>query len=154
GRPATCGPPPSRPSRPSATGAASVSTGRSSSWPRSPSAPPRTSPSPRAQRCGSRSRPPSSTSTPPDGAPMSPRRPGRPTSQSSEEITMPTVVVRYRTKPERADENQQLVEKVFAELHEMNATGFGYASFRLEDGVSFVHVVVEEEGGGSVSLGD
>src|SRR5262245_55971377 len=68
---------------------------------------------------------------------------------------MPTaVVVRYRTKPERADENQQLVEKVFAELDEMHATGFAYASFRLEDGVSFMHVVVEEDGAQSVSLAD
>jgi hypothetical protein len=67
---------------------------------------------------------------------------------------MPTVVVRYRTKPERAEENQQLVEKVFAELDEMQATGFAYASLRLEDGVSFVHVVVEEEGAASVSLAD
>jgi hypothetical protein len=67
---------------------------------------------------------------------------------------MPTVVVRYRTKPERADENQQLIEKVFAELAELQATGFAYASFRLEDGVSFVHVSVEEPGAGSVSLAD
>jgi hypothetical protein len=67
---------------------------------------------------------------------------------------MPTVVVRYRTKPDRADENQQLVEKVFAELDEMRATGFAYATFRLEDGVSFVHVMVEEDGESSVSLAD
>ena len=64
------------------------------------------------------------------------------------------VIVRYRTKPERADENQQLVEKVFAELDELKATGFAYASFRLEDGVSFVHVVVEDDKPGSVSLND
>lgn len=67
---------------------------------------------------------------------------------------MPTLVVRYRTKPECADENQRLVEKVFAELDEMNVTGFAYASFRLDDGVSFVHVVVEEDGAGSVSLAE
>jgi hypothetical protein len=67
---------------------------------------------------------------------------------------MPTIVVRYKTKPDRADENQQLVEKVFAELNEMDATGFAYASFRLDDGVSFVHVVVEEGGEASVSLAD
>jgi hypothetical protein len=67
---------------------------------------------------------------------------------------MPNVVVRYKTKPERADENQQLVEKVFAELDEMGATGFAYASFRLEDGVSFVHVVMEEDGEATVSLAD
>jgi hypothetical protein len=74
--------------------------------------------------------------------------------QQMKEPGMPTVVVRYRTKPERADENQQLVEKVFAELDETDATGFAYASFRLEGGVSFVHVVVEEDGEASVSLAD
>jgi hypothetical protein len=67
---------------------------------------------------------------------------------------MPTLVVRYRTKPERAEENQRLVENVFAELDQMGATGFAYASFRLEDGVSFVHVVVEEDGERSTSLAD
>jgi hypothetical protein len=74
--------------------------------------------------------------------------------KTTEEAVMPTVVVRYRTKPERAEENVQLIEKVFSELGELQATGFGYASFRLEDGVSFVHVVVEQDGGGSVSLAD
>jgi hypothetical protein len=67
---------------------------------------------------------------------------------------MPNVVVRYRTKPERAEENQQLVEKVFADLAERGEIGFGYACFRLEDGVTFVHVVMEDPGGGTVSLGD
>jgi hypothetical protein len=67
---------------------------------------------------------------------------------------MPNIVVRYRTKPERAEENRQLVENVFAQLDEMGATGFAYASFRLADGVSFVHVLVEGDGGGSVALTD
>jgi hypothetical protein len=67
---------------------------------------------------------------------------------------VPNVVVRYKTKPERAEENQRLIEKVFAELDELGATGFAYASLRLEDGVSFVHVVVEEDGEGSVSLAE
>ena len=55
-------------------------------------------------------------------------------------------VIRYRTKPECADENQQLIERVFAELDELGATGFSYATFRLDDGVSFVHVVMEDDG--------
>ena len=67
---------------------------------------------------------------------------------------MPTVVVRYRTKPERADENQELVEKVFAELNSMGDTGFSYMCLRLEDGVSFVHVVVEHDTGATTSLAD
>ncbi len=60
---------------------------------------------------------------------------------------MQQVVVRYRTKPDRADENQRLVERVFAELAERDPGGLRYATFRLADGVSFVHVAfVEEEG--------
>ncbi len=55
-------------------------------------------------------------------------------------------VIRYRTRPECADENQQLIERVFAALDDMEATGFAYASFRLDDRVSFLHVVVEDEG--------
>jgi hypothetical protein len=49
-------------------------------------------------------------------------------------------VVRYRSKPDRADENQALVEKVFGELHANAPAGLRYATFRLADGVSFVHV--------------
>jgi hypothetical protein len=67
---------------------------------------------------------------------------------------MRTVVVRYRTKPERADENQKLIEKVFAELDEIGDTGFAYTSLRLDDGVSFMHIVVEDDRGASVSLAD
>ncbi len=51
-----------------------------------------------------------------------------------------TKVIRYRTKPERADENERLIREVFAELATTNPVGLRYATFRLEDGVSFVHV--------------
>jgi len=54
--------------------------------------------------------------------------------------TMSTTVVRYQTKPDRADENQRLIEKVFAELAESAPEGLRYTSFRLVDGVTFVHV--------------
>ena len=39
---------------------------------------------------------------------------------------MKTIVVRYQTKPERADENQRLIEAVFAELDERKPKGFTY----------------------------
>ena len=58
---------------------------------------------------------------------------------------MTAIVVRYQAKPERADENQQLIEAVFTELDERGLDGFTYQVFRLEDGVSFVHVVVEHD---------
>ena len=58
---------------------------------------------------------------------------------------MKATVVRYQTKPERADENQRLIEAVFTELAEREPDGFTYKAFRLEDGVSFVHVVIEHD---------
>ena len=58
---------------------------------------------------------------------------------------MKATVVRYQTKPERAAENQQLVEAVFTQLEEREPEGFTYKVFRLEDGVSFVHVVIEHD---------
>jgi len=58
---------------------------------------------------------------------------------------MPTTkVIRYRTKPEHADENERLIRGVFAELAEDRPDGLHYATFRLDDGVSFVHVAVTD----------
>jgi hypothetical protein len=54
-----------------------------------------------------------------------------------------TKVIRYRTKPEHADENERLIRGVFAELAEEDpGSGLHYAALRLDDGVSFVHVAV------------
>jgi hypothetical protein len=58
---------------------------------------------------------------------------------------MSSVVVRYEAKRERADENQKLIEAVFADLEARQPEGFTYKVFRLEDGVSFVHVVIEHD---------
>ncbi len=52
---------------------------------------------------------------------------------------MSITVVRYRPEPDRADENQKLVEEVFAELAEHGPDGLRYMTFRLDDG-TFVHV--------------
>jgi hypothetical protein len=58
---------------------------------------------------------------------------------------MKTIVVRYQAKPERADENQRLIEAVFADLEAREPNGFTYKVFRLEDGVSFIHIVIEHD---------
>ena len=57
---------------------------------------------------------------------------------------MSTVMVRYKTKPEAAEENQRLVERVYAELNAADPGGLRYATFRLEDGVTFVHIASVE----------
>jgi hypothetical protein len=67
---------------------------------------------------------------------------------------MKTTVVRYQVKPERAVENQQLIQAVFAQLEEREYQGFIYKVFRLDDGVSFIHVVIEHDTDRSDSLQD
>jgi hypothetical protein len=53
---------------------------------------------------------------------------------------MRQVIVRYKVKPDRVQENEQLVRAVYDELHRSEPEGFRYATFRLEDGASFVHL--------------
>jgi hypothetical protein len=53
-------------------------------------------------------------------------------------------IIHYRTRPEAAEENRRLVEQVFAELRAERPDGLRYATFRLADGVSFVHLVDNE----------
>ncbi|AXE24066.1 hypothetical protein C0216_11905 [Streptomyces globosus] len=55
-------------------------------------------------------------------------------------------VVRYEMRPETADENQAVIEKVFQDLAQRAPEGLSYASFRLADGVTFVHIAITEEG--------
>jgi hypothetical protein len=57
---------------------------------------------------------------------------------------MRRVMVRYRVKPDRADENERLVRAVYEELHGTNPEGLRYATFRLVDGTTFVHVAESE----------
>lgn len=52
------------------------------------------------------------------------------------------VVVRYETRSDAADRNQELIEQVFAELNARDPGGLFYTAVRLADRVSFVHVAV------------
>jgi hypothetical protein len=57
---------------------------------------------------------------------------------------MKKTLVRYKVKADRVAENQQCVVKVFQQLREARTAGLHYASFRLDDGVTFVHIVFRE----------
>jgi hypothetical protein len=58
---------------------------------------------------------------------------------------MSKMMIRYIVKPEAAAENEALVSKVFAELNRVQPEGIRYASFILQDGVSFAHVVSQDD---------
>jgi hypothetical protein len=53
-------------------------------------------------------------------------------------------IIRYRTKPGQADVNTELVRAVYAELHRTRPDGFRYATLKLDDEVTFVHIVQSE----------
>ena len=59
---------------------------------------------------------------------------------------MNTIMVRYKVKADRADENTRAVEAVFAELKDRQPTGVRYATFVAEDGVTFFHIADFDEG--------
>src|SRR5918995_5002077 len=67
---------------------------------------------------------------------------------------MSQVMVRYKVKPGEAERNEALVRQVYKELHQTGPAGFRYATFVLDDGVSFVHVASNESNDGRNPLMD
>jgi hypothetical protein len=65
---------------------------------------------------------------------------------------MRQVMVRYKVRPERVEENEELVRAVYAEIHRTKPAGLRYATFRLDDGVSFVHLAATESENGESPL--
>jgi hypothetical protein len=59
---------------------------------------------------------------------------------------MRIVMVRYRIKPDRVQENERLVRGVYEQLAQEQPEGFRYATFKLEDGTSFMHLAAQEDG--------
>jgi hypothetical protein len=64
---------------------------------------------------------------------------------------MKRVMVRYTVKPEAVAENEELVRAVYEELAQTQPEGMRYVTFKLDDGVSFVHINFND---GSTSLND
>jgi hypothetical protein len=67
------------------------------------------------------------------------------------ESAMRRTLIRYKAKPEAADENAALVAAVFAELKAAKPEGVRYLTLRLEDD-SFVHLVETTADDGSSPL--
>jgi hypothetical protein len=59
---------------------------------------------------------------------------------SRKDHAMSQRLIRYRARPEKADENQQLIESVFRELHAKAPDHVRYLVLRLSDG-TFCHLV-------------
>lgn len=65
---------------------------------------------------------------------------------------MKRIMVRYKVKADRAGDNETYVRAVFDALQAKSPPGFRYATFKLADGVSFVHIASVETADGSNPL--
>jgi hypothetical protein len=61
------------------------------------------------------------------------------------ERSMKRTLIRYKTRPDAADQNAGLIAAVFEELKATKPDGVRYLSLRLDDN-TFVHLVEAEEG--------
>jgi len=66
------------------------------------------------------------------------------------ESEMGSSMIRYKVRPDRADENESLVKAVYEQLARERPEGLHYATFKLPDGVSFMHVVFESDQPGRI----
>jgi len=67
------------------------------------------------------------------------------------EAAMKRTLIRYKTRPEMADKNAELVAAVFAELKASQPEGVRYLTLRLEDD-TFVHIVETAADDGSSAI--
>jgi hypothetical protein len=65
-------------------------------------------------------------------------------------MNMKRTLVRYKAKPEQAQDNEHLIENVFQELREQSPQGVRYLALKLNDG-TFVHLVCVEDDAAPIS---
>src|SRR5512145_601593 len=70
---------------------------------------------------------------------------GQGRSARRQEVDVKRVMIRYRVKPDPVAENEHLVRDVYEELARTRPEGLRYGTFKLDDGVSFVHLAVHAE---------
>ncbi len=67
---------------------------------------------------------------------------------------MKHTIVRYRVKPDRVAENEALIRAVYDELDTERPAGIAYATYKLDDGVSFIHISTSDTPDGRNPLSD
>ena len=65
---------------------------------------------------------------------------------------MKRTMVRYTVKPDQVEENERRVKAVYEQLARDKPAGIRYATFKLPDGVTFVHVASVETADGANPL--
>lgn len=63
---------------------------------------------------------------------------------------METRIIQYKTKGEKANENEILIKEVFRQLKETRPKNLRYGAYKSEDGLTFIHLVSYEHEGGEL----
>jgi hypothetical protein len=63
---------------------------------------------------------------------------------------MGSSMVRYKVRADRAEENETLIRAVYEQLARDRPDDLHYTTFRLPDGVSFMHVVIDTDQPGRI----
>ncbi|MDA0352495.1 MAG: hypothetical protein O3A10_09845 [Chloroflexi bacterium] len=63
------------------------------------------------------------------------------------------VLVQYKVKADRVEENEAKVRAVYRELAERNDPAIHYATFKLEDGQTFAHLAIWAHDAADAGLG-
>ncbi len=71
------------------------------------------------------------------------------TGRADGSMQMKRTLIRYRTKTEATQQNQRLIENVFAELQAKSPEGVRYMALKLDDG-TFLHFVESHDGGSAL----
>jgi hypothetical protein len=64
------------------------------------------------------------------------------------------VMVQYKVKADRVAENERYIAGVFEQLRRERPSELRYASFKLDDGVTFIHIVSMETADEGNPLGE
>jgi hypothetical protein len=64
---------------------------------------------------------------------------------------MKRFIIQYRVKPGRAEENETLVRAVFEELKRAAPKDTRYTCLKMDDGLSFAHIVETPDGANAIS---
>ena len=67
---------------------------------------------------------------------------------------MKQVMVRYKVKADQVAENEKYVRAVYEQLEKEKTSAIRYATFKLADGQSFVHLATIETADGKSPLGE
>lgn len=62
---------------------------------------------------------------------------------------MKKILARYKVKKGMVEANEELIKRVYKELNYTKPEAFSYATYKLDDGLTFIHIALNKSDGKS-----